>query len=803
MNDRPAAALSDRYRIERELGQGGMATVYLAHDLKHDRRVAIKVLRRELGETLGAERFLQEIRVAARLQHPHIVGLLDSGAFVEREGGTDLRPYYVMPYVEGETLRDRLTRGGPLSLTEAVRFTTEIADALAKAHKAGIVHRDIKPENVLLSDGHALVMDFGVAKAVSDATGRQGLTSAGVSLGTPAYMAPEQVAADPSIDHRADLYSLGLVAYEMLVGGSPYSATTPQQQMAAHVTQAPLPLQSRRPDCPPILAALITRCLAKNPGERWQTAEEVVAALGAVELTGPQRGARRSGRSLAAGFGAVVLLVVAVLGVRRIAGTSSDAPATGDSTVGVMLFDNISRDTAYAYLADGLASEISTTLARVPRLEVRSPGAVRSAQRGGEADPREVGRRLDVRNVVEGEFQRGGDKIRIAVRLVAVPSGTQRWGESWTRPVGDLLAVQEEIARAVATAIAGELLPQEQSVLAVRATSDPEAYDHFLRGNFLLASRSPGGTARALAEYTAAVRLDSTFTQAQARIALAYALYAAWGWDYPGVPADSQIALGLRAADRALALDSSSADGWMARGQLLHLRYPRTLDGALPAMRRATELDSTNAEAWQQYGAAMMFTGHNEEAIVAYRRALALEPGRGVTWNELASANLLLDRDAAAGAAYDSAVAADPNFYPAYAGRSRLRLQAGDRPGARADAEAAMRLSPPGEEYWGLAPLAALAAADGDTVQARRLMAQAMAPFAKRPFGPVPAWAVIFGMVAAGQKELALDWIERITPRGALLWWGMQYPGLDALRKDPRFTRVMDQSRPPGATDRE
>ena len=793
---RLAAALADRYTVDRELGRGGMATVYLAEDLKHDRKVAIKVLRPELGATLGPERFLQEIRVAARLQHPHIVGLLDSGV-IAGEHGTEAVPYYVMPYMEGETLRERLARTRRLSLDETIRFTAEIADALAKAHKAGVVHRDIKPENILLSDGHALVMDFGVAKAVSDATGGQGLTSAGMSLGTPAYMAPEQVAADPLIDHRADLYSLGLVAYEMLAGGSPYSATTPQQQMAAHVTQSPAPIRSKRPDCPDDLSGLIMKCLAKTPDDRWQTAEEIVTRLRVIEPTG-QRGTAHSKARMTALAGVVVLITLVVLVARRFKGPVGGG-AAGDSTVGVMLFDNLTHDTAYAYLADGLASEISTTLARVPRLEVRSPGAVRSAQRGIDPDPREVGRRLNVRNVVEGEFQRGGDKIRIAVRLVAVPSGTQRWSDSWTRPVTDLLAVQEEIARAVATAIAGTLLPQEQSVLAVRATSNPEAYDHFLRGNFLLASRSPAGVARAIAEYGAALREDSAFSQAEARIALGYGLYAAWGWDYPGVPSDSQVTLGVQAADRALALDSSSSDGWMARGLLLHLRHPRTLEGTLPALKRATELDPRNAETWQQYGAAMMFVGRFEESTVSYRRALALEPGRGVTWNELSLANQLLHRDAVAVAASDSAVLADPTFYPAYAWRSRVRLHRGDRSGALADAEMALRMSPPGEEYYGLAPLAAVAAADGDSTKARRLMAQALAPFAKRPFGPIPASAVIFGLVAAGQKPFALDWLERVTPRGAMLWWAMQFSEMDALRDDPRFKRVMDESRPPGA----
>lgn len=263
-----------------------------------------------------------------------------------------------------------------------------------------------------------------------------------------------------------------------------------------------------------------------------------------------------------------------------------------------MLFDNISRDTAYAYLSDGLASEIATTLARVPRLEVRSPGAVRSAQRGVEPDPRIVGRRLNVRYIVEGDFQRGGDRIRISVRLVALPSGTQRWSEGYTRPATDLLAVQEEIASAVATAIAGQLLPQEQTVLAQRPTANPLAYDHFLRANFQLAQRSPGGAVRAIEEYRAAIGLDPSFAQAEARIAFAYAVYASWGWDYPGVPFDSLLASGFRAADRALILDSTLADGWMGRGVLNYLRSPRTLDGAAAALERAPRLDPRNAEAW-------------------------------------------------------------------------------------------------------------------------------------------------------------------------------------------------------------
>jgi len=279
--DRLSSALARSYRIERELGVGGMATVYLAEDLKHQRKVAVKVLRPELTATMGPERFAREIAVAARLQHPHILGLLDSG-------DADGFFYYVMPYVDGETLRDRLTRGGELPVHEAVRLLGEIADALAVAHRAGVVHRDIKPENVLLSGRHAMVMDFGVAKAVTESTGAHQLTSVGVALGTPSYMAPEQATADPQMDARVDIYALGVLAYEMLTGLPPFHGLNPQQTLAAHVTQAPTPLGQRRPGLSPVLEQVVMRCLEKRPADRFQTADDLVTAL--EPLTTPSGG---------------------------------------------------------------------------------------------------------------------------------------------------------------------------------------------------------------------------------------------------------------------------------------------------------------------------------------------------------------------------------------------------------------------------------------------------------------------------------------------------------------------------------
>jgi len=273
--ERINAALEGRYHIERELGAGGMATVYLAEDLKHHRKVAVKVLRPDLAATLGPERFLREIELAAQLTHPHILPLHDSG---EADGFL----FYVMPYIKGESLADKIEREGELPIAEAVRLLRDVVDGLAYAHAEGVVHRDIKPDNVLLSGRHAVVTDFGIAKAVSEATGRQTLTTAGVALGTPMYMAPEQAVADPHIDHRADIYAIGAMAYEMLTGRPPFIGTTPQAVLAAHVTETPEPVNKNRKTIPDALATLVMRCLEKKAADRWQSADEILPQLEAL-----------------------------------------------------------------------------------------------------------------------------------------------------------------------------------------------------------------------------------------------------------------------------------------------------------------------------------------------------------------------------------------------------------------------------------------------------------------------------------------------------------------------------------------
>ncbi|MCH9015545.1 MAG: serine/threonine-protein kinase [Gemmatimonadetes bacterium] len=331
--ERLKSAIADRYEIEREIGQGGMATVYLADDVRHQRKVAVKVLRPDLAAALGPERFLREIEIAANLTHPHILPLLDSG---EAEGFL----YYVMPYIEGETLRQLIEKEGELPVTEAVRIMREVVDALAFAHSHGVVHRDIKPDNVMLSGRHAMVTDFGVAKAVSEATGRQALTTAGVALGTPAYMAPEQATADPHVDHRADIYAVGIVAYELLTGRTPFTGATPQAMLARHVSEQVEPVSKHRAHVSAELEAVVMRCLEKHPADRWQSAEELLAALeplstpsGGMTPTGmmpvTRVGAFRKKNTLVAIAGAIGLVVLSLVGLRVLGGNGGPVVTIG------------------------------------------------------------------------------------------------------------------------------------------------------------------------------------------------------------------------------------------------------------------------------------------------------------------------------------------------------------------------------------------------------------------------------------------------------------------------------------------
>lgn len=461
--DRLRSALADRYAIERELGAGGMATVYLAQDLKHERKVAVKVLRPELAAALGPDRFPREIRILARLQHPHILPLLDSG-----EAGGFL--FYTMPFVDGESLRERVDRGGALPVPEAVRILREVADALAAAHAAGVLHRDIKPGNVMLSGRHALVMDFGVAKAVSDAGGET-LTTVGVAVGTPTYMSPEQATASDNIDARSDIYALGLMAYEILTGKPPFQGKTAQATLSAQVLERPKPITEVRTTVSHALGDFVMRCLEKAPEDRWQTTDELVPLLEAlgtpsggitptqtrpVKAVGgapPTVAATNTRRMIIAAAAALVIIAGAFTAWKALGGKDKGGGLGSITRVAVMPLRDISGDDAV--FAESMQDALITGIAGmdiaavVPRSEL--------SERGQSRRLRDVAAEFAVDAVMEGTLFRAGEVMRINLQLVEPQSVRHYWSGSFELNVKNVLAAQDSLVRTINTQLRGVL----------------------------------------------------------------------------------------------------------------------------------------------------------------------------------------------------------------------------------------------------------------------------------------------------------------------------------------------------------
>src|SRR5438552_5045033 len=507
--------------LERELGGGGMSRVFVAQETALDRKVVIKVLPPETAAQVSLERFKREILLAAKLQHPHIVPLLTAGV-------SNGLPYFTMPFVDGESLRVRLARHGELPVNHAIRMLREIASALAYAHEHGIVHRDLKPDNVLLSGGSAMVTDFGVAKALSASSNAEhaGLTSLGVALGTPAYMSPEQASADPSVDHRADIYSLGVLAYELLTGQPPFAGRTPQNLLAAHVTEAPEAITRRRASLPPALAALVMRCLEKRPADRPQSATEVVHALddittpgGGMTPTGTQAsraGSRRWG-AIAAAAAAVVVLAIVIASWLLATRTGGAAKLR---SIAVLPTD-IGADTAHAFLADGLSSDLTTKLSTIPGLSVRAYAPL-SVMHGRTV--REAGKELGVGAIVMVRMARSGTQLRATASLVNAATDDLIWSEAFAASDQDQFALQDTLVSAIAHALNLSLSPATTTAVRARGTSSNEAHELVQRARLETDQLTAASLRSAIWHAEAAIALDSTYADACA------ALADAWGY---------------------------------------------------------------------------------------------------------------------------------------------------------------------------------------------------------------------------------------------------------------------------------
>ena len=595
---RIAAALAPTYALDRPVGAGGMAVVYLATDLKHDRRVALKLLHPDLAATVSASRFVREIRFAARLTHPHILPLLDSG---EVEG----IPYYVMPFVEGESLRVRLAREHTIPVAEAVTLTMEVADALNYAHAAGIVHRDIKPDNILILGAHAIVADFGIARAIRAASDDEEVTTVGLTVGTPAYVSPEQAAGDEHIDGRSDIYSLACVLFESIAGTPPFTGKSAQAVIAHRFTAAAPRLSALCGGLDPHLDVAIAAALEMDPDDRPATAADFSRAL-QVSQVRPARGAHGSGP---AGSVAVTRAEVPVREVKL-------------PSIAVLPFANLSADPANEYFSDGITEEVINALSRLRtvRLAARSSSF---AFKGKHEDVRIIAEKLGVTTILDGSVRRAGSRVRVRTELIDARSGYKLWSEQIERELDDVFQMQDEIAHAIASALKVTLLGGAYSHSTAVAGV---VYETYLRGRFALRTRVESEVEQAVRFFSEAAAQDDQFALAPAGLADALLVLGVYG----ARPANEVMPLARDAARRALAINPSLAEAYTTLGaeQAVHeWNWAASED----AFRRAIALDPQYPTAHQWFAMNCLTPQRRfDEAIASAERARILDPASPV-----------------------------------------------------------------------------------------------------------------------------------------------------------------------------
>ncbi len=574
-------ALTDRYRIDREVGRGGMATVYLAEDLKHDRLVALKVLHPELAASLGPERFLREIKVAARLNHPHILPLHDSG-----QAGDLL--YYVMPYVEGESLRQRLTREKQLPVEDALQIARNVAMALDYAHRHRVVHRDIKPENVMLHEGEALVTDFGIAKAISVAGG-ESLTQTGMAVGTAAYMSPEQAAGEAEPEGRSDVYSLGCMLYEMLAGAAPFTGPTVQAVMARRFTEPVPSLRAVRPSVPEAVEQAVAKALARVPADRFATAAQFAQALVVHTGTTPP------GVTIAA-----------------------QAAAPTAKSIAVLPFVDMSPQRDQEYFCEGMAEEIINALTKIQALRVASRSSA-FAFKGQNLDIRRVGEQVGVATVLEGSVRKAGNKLRITAQLINVADGYHVWSERYDRDMEDVFAIQDEIAQNIVRALRVMLSEDEKRAIERAPTADVKAYDYYLRGRQFFHQWRRKGVEFARRMFERAIEIDPNYALAWAGIADCCSFIYTY-WDASA----THLEQADTASRKALALAPELAEVHTSRA--LALAFAKRYDDAEKEFGTAIRLNPKLFEAHYFYARARVQQGKLTEAVESFEEACRLRP---------------------------------------------------------------------------------------------------------------------------------------------------------------------------------
>jgi serine/threonine-protein kinase len=734
-----AAALADRYTVERELGRGGMATVYLAEEKKHGRKVAIKVLRPEITAALGTERFLREIEIAARLSHPHIVPLIDSG-----EAGGLL--YYVQPHVPGGSLRDQLLGRRHLPIKDALRIAQEIGAGLDFANRKGFVHRDVKPENILFADGLAVLSDFGVARACCDPAA-QGVTEVGIAVGTPEYMSPEQASGESDLSPASDVYSLACVVYEMLAGEPPFWGA-PRAVMAKHVTDAPPPLRGVRPEVPLAMERAIAHGLEKDPEQRYPSAAEFVAALVSADAAA----------------------------VRSPAATRS---------IAVLPFVNASPDAENEYLSDGITDELIDALAKISGLRVSSRTSV-FALKGKSLDVRAVGALLGATVVLEGTVRKAGDRLRITAQLTSTDDGRLLWSQRYDRQLVDVFTIQDEIAGTIVSTLRATMLTDLSEHVPRRYTENVHAYGLYLKGRYAWNKRTQEGVAEAIRFFEQAIAEDPNYAPAYAGLADSYALDV----DYRAIPVTEVFALAKEYARKALALDEAVPTAHASLAWTLFI-YDWNWEEAEREFRRAIELNPRYASAHQWFAFLLASRGEHDAALLEGHTALELDPAsvsirRGVGWLYYYARRYDQARDH-----LGRAIEMNPMAVESYRMLAHTRALQGELD----DAERIFRetLTLPGAGAYTTGGLGWVLARAGKREQAEALLHELEADSRKGYVSPVPFAMLHIGL---GEIDAALDWAERAYDerRGWLAYFKVN-PMLDLLRGSRRFKTLLEKMR--------
>jgi eukaryotic-like serine/threonine-protein kinase len=811
LRERLQTGLADRYRIERELGRGGMATVYLAHDLRHDRPVALKALHADLAHALGPERFQGEIKLAARLQHPHILTVLDSG-----EAAGQL--WFTMSYVNGESLRDRLRRETQLPVEDALRIATDAARALQYAHDHGVVHRDIKPENLLLTkDGSTLVADFGIARALG-AVGGERLTETGLSLGTPTYMSPEQASGERTVDARSDQYSLACVLYEMLAGEPPFTGPTAQAVIARRVSGEVPPLRLVRPSVPVSVEHATLRALAPVPADRFPdaaafaqamaspTAQNAVPAATTVIAGSPIRARRRISGLIG---GALVLAAVAAVwhpwrhptrsaaplrvgdrggATQQPAGTS-DRETHRSTVIAVLPFENLGPADD-EYFAAGMTDEITSRLGAVSGLGLVPSRAVQRYARTN-MTMREIGRELGIDYLLVGSVRwagadSGSKSVRITLGLLRAKDERQLWATTYDREITDIFAVQSDIAEQVIERLGVTLHEGERHRLSAQPTTNHEAYTLYLKGRYFESKRTEANIKTALDYFQRAVDLDSGYARAWVGIADGW---MSRGW-YSRLAPRETWPKAKSAAMRALAFDSMLAEAHASMAQI-HFAFDHDWTAAEREYRRAIDLDPSYPTAHHWYGGFLSGMGRHDEALQQAVAARALDPLSPIIQTWIGLRYYFAGKYDDAITEYRKALELDPDFAPAHWHLGWAYEQTGRFKEGVSEAKRALAID--GGSLLYLASLGHAYARAGMKSEASATLARLAEASTHRH---VSAYHVAVIYIALGDTKVGLDWLERAYDEQSP-WIGYLRvdPRVDPVRSDPRFEALLRKAR--------